>query len=375
MYRAWTTLFPQRLPLRHHANLYAQLARLLHAGVPLHEGLRNIAESRANRRLSEVCEALAASVGAGGSLAAAVRLRPEIPEVDAALIEAGEMIGALPSTFSALADRLERKISIRGRILSALAYPLLLAALSVVLLAIPTYVLSGQAAFGREVAGGLATIGLMLVLALWVAPRILAIPAVSDLLRRVLRRTPGLGRLYVTSVRTVWTEQLRAALEAGVLLSVAVRQAGLVTGDRAARGAMERVARRVEAGDRFVDALREQGFLPASDLVLLAGGEHSGTLPASLAALCTAYGQALRRGLTVATRVGSALAATLILTFVAGRIIDNFARVLGGGMSEAMQQIQKEVGPGGPSGIDGFRKMVDELSQPLESEFPYDRPP
>jgi hypothetical protein len=136
---------------------------------------------------------------------------------------------------------------------------------------------------------------------------------------------------------------------------------------------MERVARRIEQGDPLVPSLRRERFLPASDLVVLAGGEQTGTLSEGLEGIRGVHAAALSRGLALATRVAGGVAVTLILMFVAGRIVGSMGRVLGGGVESAIQQMEREVGGGGGAGR-SVQEMFDEASAPLDREMPYTRP-
>lgn len=367
-------LLGPRLSLQDHALLYDQLARLLHAGVPLADGLDTIAESAGRGALAVLCRDLAAPLRRGTSIAKVFAERPEIPPAEASLIAAAERVGALPATLQGLAARRQRLVTLRGRLVTTLAYPLLMAAVSVVILAIPTWLFGGRGAFAREVTIGLATLTLAVLAAAYGVPRLLGLPAVQGAMRRALWHLPVVGRVYRLSVWTTWAEHLRATLDAGLIASMALRDAGLATGDPRAEVAMERAATAVEKGGTLAEALRDQRLLPQADIVVLTGAERVGTLAESLGELAASHARALENGLEASSRIVGALLVLLLMSWVASNIVETFTRSLGGGMDQAMEQIQREVG--GPGGaIDTMRKQLEDSTAPIEREMPYQRPP
>lgn len=367
------SLFGARMTLRQHALLYDQLSRLLGAGVPVADGLDTIASVSGRGALTSVCLGLSASLRVGTGLGRSFAERPEIPPAEAALIAAGERVGSLPATFQALARRRERLVTLRGRLLTMLAYPLFLSVISVGILAIPTWLLQGRTAFAVQVGTGLSGLALLVGFVAFVLPRLLGLPAVQRVGRRILWRTPLLGGLYRLAVRTTWAEHLRASLDAGIVGSMALVDAARATGDPDALIAMERAGRAVEEGSSIAEALRAQRFLSAQDLVILTSAETSGAITDALAGLAASHGRSLEHRMEGGGRILGVILVMVLLSWVATRIIDGFTQAMTGGLDQAMEQMQQEIG--GPGGtVDELRKTMEKAADPLEQQFPYKRP-
>jgi len=103
------------------------LAALLPAGLPLARALDAAARLSSGRMAATLAEVRAA-VERGESLAGALGAHAEVfPAHYVGMVRAGERSGDLPMAFARLGEQLEREAQIRGRLLSASVYPLLLA--------------------------------------------------------------------------------------------------------------------------------------------------------------------------------------------------------------------------------------------------------
>lgn len=104
------------------------LAALLPAGLPLARALA-AAGNVAGGEVAEAVDAVRRRVERGEPLATALAGHPRLfSPLYVGLVRAGERSGELASAFRRLADQLEREEALRGRLLSASIYPMLLAA-------------------------------------------------------------------------------------------------------------------------------------------------------------------------------------------------------------------------------------------------------
>lgn len=119
--------------------LLRSLATMLAAGLPIDRALHGLS------RQHPVCAELCAKVCAGGPLSKAMSESGEFAPFESALVEVGEHSGCLDKVLAQLAEISEKQARARLRLHSALAYPLLLSALSLAaLLLAPPLVLRGQ---------------------------------------------------------------------------------------------------------------------------------------------------------------------------------------------------------------------------------------
>src|SRR5688500_1394202 len=103
------------------------LAALLPAGMPLAQAL-GAASSVASGEVRDAMLQVRARVERGDTLSSALATHPRLfSPLYIGLVRAGERSGDVDASFHRLADQLERDEQLRGRILSAAIYPLLLA--------------------------------------------------------------------------------------------------------------------------------------------------------------------------------------------------------------------------------------------------------
>ena len=101
-----------------------QLATLVEAGMPLLRGLRILQQQETNRTLRAVIGELSANIESGGSLSEALMAHPKtFNSLYANMVKAGEIGGALETTLRRLAEFMEKAQKIKGKVKSAMFYP------------------------------------------------------------------------------------------------------------------------------------------------------------------------------------------------------------------------------------------------------------
>ncbi|HYI43484.1 MAG TPA: type II secretion system F family protein, partial [Sphingomicrobium sp.] len=94
---------------------------------PLEEALRTIVRQSEQQHVRTIVANVADGVVEGRRLADAMAREPKsFPPLYRAMVSAGESSGALPELLGRLAKLLERQAEMRGKVLSALAYPVVL---------------------------------------------------------------------------------------------------------------------------------------------------------------------------------------------------------------------------------------------------------
>ena len=110
---------------------FRQLAVILQSGVPLAQGLLLIADNMTNRRFAVCIQNIAARLSAGEELSLSLRIYPKVFEpLAVGLIEAGEAGGILEQVLDRVALLLEERAKIRGQIIGALIYPVIVLVLA-----------------------------------------------------------------------------------------------------------------------------------------------------------------------------------------------------------------------------------------------------
>jgi general secretion pathway protein F len=115
------------------AAAFSLLSDQLDTGVPLLRALQVLSSQSSNPALRTTLASVAAQVADGSSLAAAMAGRPgAFTDLDISMVQAGEEGGFLQESLRRLAAVRERQEEVRSRILSAAAYPVLLAVVSAI---------------------------------------------------------------------------------------------------------------------------------------------------------------------------------------------------------------------------------------------------
>lgn len=278
------------------AQICRQLATLLRGGLPLDTALKALAEQRSRHGgvLMEVRARVQEGYSFSESLDAAGRV---FPELLVATVGAGERIGRLGEVVERLAEHFEKRQALRQQVRAALAYPMVLAALSLGIVSLmlvyvvpqvtPVFVDSGVElpaltqillavsdflrAWGWLVLPA-ATVGAVLV------ARAMRLPAARKRLHRLLLETPLFGALSreLNSARLM--QSLATLTGAGVSVWESLRVAARLLTSLPMRDAAMAAAEEVSEGTPAADALDRSGLFPPLCIQLIASGEASGEL-------------------------------------------------------------------------------------------------
>ncbi len=101
-----------------------QLATLAHAGLPMEEALKAVAEQTENERVQKIIVGVRSQVVEGNTFAAALADFPKsFSPLYQATAAAGEQSGHIDEVLNGLADYVEEQQALRQKILAALIYP------------------------------------------------------------------------------------------------------------------------------------------------------------------------------------------------------------------------------------------------------------
>jgi general secretion pathway protein F len=265
---------------------------------PLEEALRTIARQDEQARVRAILGSVHMGVVEGRRLSDAMAREPgSFPPLYRAMVAAGEASGTLPQILERLANLLERQAQVRSKVLSALAYPIILSIVaSFVVFALMVFVVPKVVEQFDDVGQQLPLLtrmvmGLSGFLASWwwalaiglVGLALLAGRALQDETLRLrfdggLLRLPLLGRLL---------RDLHAARMARTLSTMVASRLPLLEGlklttqtvhNRALRAASAEITESIRTGGSLSAALKRAGVFPPLLVYLAASGEASGKL-------------------------------------------------------------------------------------------------
>jgi len=120
-------------PVKDLAIATKQLSSMIRTGLPLLEALKIISDTTENTSIKYVFKEIALGISTGLTMSEMLEKYPEVfNEMYRALVNAGETAGLLPDTLDRQAQLLESLAKIKGQIKSAMAYPIAIATLTLV---------------------------------------------------------------------------------------------------------------------------------------------------------------------------------------------------------------------------------------------------
>lgn len=278
-----------------------QLATLVSVS-PLEESLRTISRQTEKPHVRTIVGAVHAGVLEGRRMSDAMGREPKsFPPLYRAMVSAGESSGTLPVILERLAALLERQAQVRSKVLTAIAYPVVLAVValfvvvSLMMFVVPKVVEQFETVGQQLPLLTRLVIGVSDLLVNWwwaliaavalfalVGWRALGDPAVRLAFDRWLLRLPLIGRL---------TRDLHAARMARTLSTMVASRLPLLEGlvlttgtihNRALRAASDDIVEAIRGGGSLSAALRRAGVFPPLLVYLAASGEAAGRLDAML---------------------------------------------------------------------------------------------
>ena len=327
---AWGHAYLRRRRRPQLAEVWDGIATMLDSGAPLLSALETVMRGqrrgRAKTMLLEVHDALRG----GSSLGQAMRAHPTwFDSAEVAMVEAGEHGGNLPQVLRGLAERHERAGELGQRIVGALAYPAIVAAVGVAALVFLSTVtlpellgiLSDAEVEAPALTENVVAVGQVIAgHGWWIGLTLLASAAGVAALRRVLirrgceppswlrRLSPEVGRKIALAGTA---SRLAELIRHGVPMVEAVRVVAPTVRSPALRGRLEMAAERIEHGAELSAALDDEHWFDPEFRRLLDIGQASGELDQLLERLAGRYERASRR---LIDRLATLLEPAVILT-------------------------------------------------------------
>lgn len=281
-----------------HLTLFTRQLATLNRVSPLEESLRTIVRQTEQANVREIVSSVHAGVVEGRRIAEAMGREPKsFPPLYRAMVSAGENSGSLPTILDRLAVLLERQAEIRGKVVTALAYPAVLTvvAISVVIalmVAVVPQVVEQFDTVGQQLPlltrmvialssflvdwwwallGGLVLVGAGFAQALRNARFRLAFDG-------GLLRVPVLGRLMRDLHAARMARTLATMVESRLPLLEGLSLTAGTVHNRRLRLATDEIVESIRSGGSLSAAMRRAGVFPPLLTYLAASGEAAGRL-------------------------------------------------------------------------------------------------
>ena len=288
-----------------------QLATLVNAGMPIMRSLETLARQEKNPLFKEVVDSLVENIRSGGNFSDGLLQHPKVfDRLYVNMVKAGEAGGVLGTVLERLARFMEKAEKIKGKVKSAMTYPVIIVFVAVgivgalMVFVIPQFekifsgMLKGQSmpaltlavlAFSNFIKNHIIiTAGILFVgyfaFKAWHKTR-----GGTRAVDWMLLHAPGVGPLFLKSSISRFTRTLGTLLASGV----PILQALLITRDTSGNvhvaDALNLVHDRVKEGDNVARPLDSTKVFPTMVTSMIEVGEETGALPEMLNRVADTY--------------------------------------------------------------------------------------
>lgn len=302
-----------------------QMATLLKAGMPMLRGLEVLGRQQTEGTFKQALNDVAETIRAGGSFSDGLSRYPNFFDpLYLNMVKAGEASGALDVVMARLAEFLEKSQKIRGKVKSAMTYPLIIMGVAVavvgalIVFVIPRFesifanMLKGQPlpaltqavlAVSKLVQEQLvvAVVGVGLLVAVTrFLPRTQRGRSIWD---RVILAIPMLGDLALKGAVARFSRTLGTLLSSGVPILEALNITRDTAGNVQVAAALDDVRSRVKAGEGLAGPLEDTAMFPAMVSSMIEVGEETGRLPDMLDRIADTYEEEVDNAVAALTAI------------------------------------------------------------------------
>lgn len=289
-----------------------QLATLMKAGVPLLQSFDIVSKGHSNPSVSKLMQDIRADVETGTSLNQAFRRFPlYFDSLFCNLVAAGEQAGILENLLARLATYKEKTLAIKGKIKSALFYPIAVLVVAFLVTAVimlfvvprfkdifksfgadlplPTLMVIAVSDFFIQwwyLIGGVLFGATYLFLYSW--RRSLKMQRVMD---NLLLRLPLFGDVIRKATIARWSQTLATMFAAGAPLVESLDSVGGASGNAVYQEATKKIRMEVSTGASLTAAMQNSAIFPNMVTQMVSIGEEAGALDQMLSKVSDFYEQ------------------------------------------------------------------------------------
>jgi type IV pilus assembly protein PilC len=299
--------FGGRVPLKILAVFSRQFATLISAGLTLFRALNVLEEQTEHPVLGKVVVDVRSQVERGVSLSAAMASHPKVfDRLYVAMVRAGEASGGLDKALVSLADTMEKQVALRGKIKSAMAYPVTALcivvgiAAAVLLFIVPVFKgifkqLGGQLPMPTEILVSISNIMVSyfpivlvsLVLVTIGFRYVISRPDGRVLWDTAKLKVPIFGGLMRKTAVSRFSSTLSALLRAGVPVLEALEITRETVGNVVVAKGVDAIIDSVKRGEPLAKSLTQHPVFPIMLTHMMGVGEETGSLDDMLAKAST----------------------------------------------------------------------------------------
>lgn len=322
--RSSESLFARAVSRQDLINFCFQLEQIARSGIPLLEGVADLAASLDNPRFREVVSGVHEDMAGGRLLSEALANHPRVfDQLFVSLVRAGEQTGNLPDVLENLAGTLKWQDELIGQTKRLLIYPTaVLIVVGVVILFLMLYLVPQLVSFLRTMQQELPLqtrilIGLSdFVVKYW--PILLVLPFVAGgVFAAALARNAGtryywdylklnipvVGPILQKIILARFANFFALLYRSGITILDALASCEGIVANRYVADGLRRAAQQINAGDSLTESFRNLGLFPPLVLRMMRIGETTGALDDALMNVTYFYNRDVRESVERALKL------------------------------------------------------------------------
>jgi type IV pilus assembly protein PilC len=286
-----------------------QFATMVNSGLPILRALAILADQASNAEFARVLGVVRTDVEQGASLSGAMSKHPKVfNELFVAMVKSGETGGSLDNVLLRLADMIEAEVKLRGKIKSAMTYPIAVVVLVLLIMsAMLLFVVPQFQSIFASLGGTLPLPTRILLLMSDVFKKFWYIllagvfvfrfffkrwkktPPGRAMVDRMKLRVPIFGVLFQKVALARFASTFSMLLRSGVPILQALEIVSETVNNRVVASALEDVEASVSEGESMSKPLATHAVFPPMVVQMLAVGEETGQVDVMLEKVASFY--------------------------------------------------------------------------------------
>jgi type IV pilus assembly protein PilC len=300
-----------KVKLKELAVFSRQFATMINSGLSLLRALTILEEQQPNKTFSAVLTEIRLDVESGSSLSSSMSRHPDVfPPLMINMIKAGEVGGFLDKVLVQIADNYESEVKLRGRVKSAMTYPVavlvmaVLLTIAMLLFIVPTFAslfssLGGQLPAPTQILVNLSNflkvaivpLIILAIVGLVVWQRVKHKQAVREFIDPLKLRMPVFGNLFRKIALARFCRNLGTMLSSGVPILQSLDIVADTSGNVVVAHAVRDIQESVRNGESLTEPLSHHAVFPPMVVQMLSVGEDTGALDTMLHKISDFYDQ------------------------------------------------------------------------------------
>jgi len=320
---------------------FRQLSTMLNAGLPVVQGFTLAEKGAENPALLKLLIAVRESLEAGSPLAEAFRKHPQdFDNLTCALIEAGEAGGILDTLLLRLCDYKEKAIALKGKIKSAMVYPISIIVISFIvttilmIFVVPVFAsmfsdMGGELPMPTQIVMNISDI----FVAYWylvVGPPIALIAGVKRIyatdkgryqIDKLMLNLPVLGDVLQKAAVARFCRTFSTLTTAGVPILDCLDTTAEISGNMVLEKVILSCKGSIEQGSTLSGPLEKSGIFPVMVTQMIAIGEEAGALETMMAKIADFYEEEVDTAVEGMTALMEPAIMAFLGVFIGGLVI------------------------------------------------------